>query len=302
MPLLRGAIPTPRHQLAASIPFQTRPGIPASWGVLPKTLQMWGNGEYGDCVTAEECAAIAAYSTMLGVPTVLIPDSACTSWARQHGYLNGADLTSVMQDMASDGISSGGVTYRDGHPTSVNYSDNANLSSAIYTGPVKVGIAANQLERAGAGSKMGWIGTGFHRDGNEDHCVGYWGFGTAQQLADLMHNTLGISVSLGNLAPGSPSYYLYTWKTVGIIDQQSTDNVVGEAWVRTPSVIPTPPWTVPTPTPTPTPTPPPGPSPSSGTLIIDLGSRTILAPGFTLVPSPGDSPLDLTPIPLPPDS
>ena len=51
---LRGAIPTPRHRLAAAHPHvPTRAALPAQVAYVPAKLSMWGNNQYGDCVTAE---------------------------------------------------------------------------------------------------------------------------------------------------------------------------------------------------------------------------------------------------------
>lgn len=294
MPFMRGLVPRHERNIHRSFGMAPFLGAPApdSFGVLPKSLQMWGNSTYGDCVTAEECASKAMYSVMRGAPELLIPDSVCVSWARSHGYLNGADLTSVMDDMAKDGITVNGQTYRDGAPQSVDWTNFSVLGPAIFQGPIKIAVSANQLEGAGAGNQNGWVLSGARRDLNTDHCVGLWGYGTAQQLADMMNKDYGISVSLGSLSPQTPSVYLYTWSTVGIVEHRSLVAITDEAYLRTPTTVPD--YPVPTPTPTPTPGPTPGPNPPlSGTFIIDLGSRTIAppGPGWTLVPVP------LTPTP-----
>jgi hypothetical protein len=43
------------------------------------------------------------------------------------------------------------------------------LQSAISMGPVKIGIAADQLDAAwqSTGGKTGWFATGFHPDSNK---------------------------------------------------------------------------------------------------------------------------------------
>jgi hypothetical protein len=42
-----------------------------------------------------------------------------------------------------------------------------------FQGPVKIGVAADQIENAWhtTGVRSGWFGTGFHADNDEDHCV-----------------------------------------------------------------------------------------------------------------------------------
>lgn len=282
---LRGALPSPKSRLASAVPHLAG-AAPDSFGVLPLKLQTWANDRFGDCVTAEECAAKAWFSTFRDQPELLIPDSVCVSWARQHGYLNGANLTDVMDSMSHDGIEVDGKLYKDGPAQSVNWTNFSALASAIFQGPVKIALAANQLQSAGAGQSMGWIGSGWRHDRNTDHCVGLWGYGTAQQLAEQMNKTLGMSVSLGYLAPQAPSVYLFTWGTVGIVEFQSMVNITDEAWLRTPTTVPDP--GVP-------PSPLPGPAPApvrSGTIVIDLGSNSVLAPAHTVIsptPTPGYS-------------
>ena len=260
MPFMRGALPSPKHKLAAAAPHLAGPA-PANFGVLPAKLTVLGNDRFGNCVTAEECAAKEMFSVFRGQPELIVPDDTCISWARQHGYLNGANLTDVMDSMIHDGITINGTLYKDGPYQSVDWTNYSVLSSAIYQGPVKIAVAAGQLESSGAGSKMGWVGVGWRRNKNTDHSVGLWGYGTAQELADLMNKTLNVSVSLGSLAPQTPSTYLYTWGTVGIAEFASMVNITDEAWLRTPTTVPD---SVP-PTPTPTPTPI-----RMGTVVIDL--------------------------------
>ncbi len=262
---LRGAIPSPRCRAFAANPHRAAP-VPDSWGVVPTKLTLWGNSDFGDCVSAEEAAAKAQYSTMCGLPETYISDAEVISWARSNGFLNGANLTDVMDAMAKSGMTANGQTYGDGPYQSVDWTNDAVLSSAIYQGPVKIGVAADQLSNAGAGDANGWWGTGFRKDGNEDHCVNLCGFGTAQSLADLMKVAVPSGVS-----PTARCYLLFTWGTIGIIDRPSMLAITGEAWLR----LPTTPGQLPVPPPTPVPTPtPPGPPPSpdilSGTSQIGV--------------------------------
>ena len=181
---LRGAIPSPRCKAFAAHPHKAA-AVPDSWGVIPTQLSIWGNSTYGDCVSAEEAAAKAQYSTMCGLAETFISDSEVVKWARSNGFLNGANLTDVMEAMAKSGMTANGQTYGDGAYQSVDWTNDAVLSSAIYQGPVKIGVAAGQLEGVVAGTN-GWWATGFTKDNNEDHCVNLCGFGTAQSLADLL--------------------------------------------------------------------------------------------------------------------
>lgn len=226
MPLMRGAIPTPRHKLAAAVPFVPVVAPPTSYLWLPVTLEMWGNNEYGDCVTAEEAFAKACYS-----PEILISNQEAITWASQHGVLNGAVLSDVLEMMESSGFQQSGYIYDDGTHNSVDWTDAGTLEAAIAQGPVKLGVAADQLEKAYTG-KNGWFATGFTTDTNEDHCTSACGYGSIQWLAQQLGVT--VPTTIDGTAPG---YGLFTWSTVGIIDVPSMLAITSEAWLRTPTTI-----------------------------------------------------------------
>jgi hypothetical protein len=262
--------------LCAAAPHQPLAEVPSSYGIVPAALSTWGNTRYGDCVSAEEAAAKAVWSVLAGCPELVIADSTLIAWARKHGFLNGADLTSVMDAMIKDGITGpDGKTYRDGPYSSVDWTDDAVLSSAIYSGPVKIGVAAGQLEDVVTPGTNGWLLTGAKTDQNLDHCVGLCGYGAVAELFGL----LKLPVPSGANA-SSRAYLLFTWGTIGVIDRSSLLAICGEAWLRIPT---TPEQPLPAPVPTPTPTP----TPSTGVITIDLASSTISAPsGWSLVPTP----------------
>jgi hypothetical protein len=198
---------------------------------------MWGNDKYGDCCSAEEAAAKAQFSLMNGGMTELfISEQEVIDWASSHNFLNGAYLTDVMEAMAQSGLTAGGQTYNDGPYQSVDWTNDATLSSAIYQGPVKIGVAANQLETAVPNPPVnGWIATGFSLDKNIDHCVNLCGFGSLQDLCGL----LGVSVPSG-IDPATRCYLLFTWSSIGIIDRASMMAITDEAWLRTPTTVPAP--------------------------------------------------------------
>ena len=179
-------MPSPRHKAFARPAHKARIGIPESFGVVPSELSYWGNQTYGDCVSAEE-AVKAVYSLMGGGGTELfITEQEVINWCRADLFLNGADLTSVMEQMASTGmVAQDGNTYTDGPYESVNWTDDATLSSAIYTGPVKIGVASSQLDNV-VGTTNGWFATGFSSDQNEDHCINLIGFGTIAELSAML--------------------------------------------------------------------------------------------------------------------
>jgi len=127
---------------------------------VPKRLSVWGNNQYGDCVTAESVFAIADYSTFIGMEEIFVTDTATIAWARSHGYLNGAMLLDVMLDMARDGIKDEKGTLRKaGKASTVDFSNEETLKSAIAQGPVSIAIDAGALP-SGAGNKSGWSAFG----------------------------------------------------------------------------------------------------------------------------------------------
>ena len=287
---LRGARPTPRHKLAAATPHHPVAGVPASFGVLPLTLNMFGNDTYGDCVTAEEAASKMAYSVWAGGTQLLITDQTAIGWAKSHGVLNGADLTDVLTWMQTDGMTAeDGKVYTDGPHQSVDWTNDTTLRSAIFTGPVKIGVAADQLEDAvnSTNGKSGWIASNFQHDGNEDHCTALWGFGTLAQLIAMMNAAYKLNLTApAGVDPTTLSYLFYTWQTVGIITQASLLNITGEAWLRTPTTpqapAPTPPTPAPVPVP-PTPVPvPPAPVPPAPVPPAPVGISGTFLTGASL--------------------
>ena len=229
LPARRGAIPTPRHMLAAAMPYGVTVGAPLNHLVVPAKLSMWANDVHGDCVTAEEAFAKACHS-----PEIFIPDRVVVQWASQHGVLEGAILHQVLQWMQTDGFKQKGHTYDDGPFYSVDWTNAATLASAISQGPVKIGIAADQVEtvwRKNQG-RTGWFATGFHADATEDHCVSLCGYGSIMWLAQQLkvQAPAGIDVT-------KPGYAMFTWDSVGIIDQPSMVAITHEAWLRTPTTV-----------------------------------------------------------------
>jgi hypothetical protein len=222
----RGAVASP-HAKWLQTPWHKSVGVtPDHFSMIPAQLSYWGNSQYGCCVSAEEAFAKACHT-----PEVFIPPATLINFAADHGWLNGAALTSVMDVMISEGIDVGGLNYRDGPYTAVNYTNDAALSNAIAQGPVKIGVAANQLENT-ATSTSGWVATGFYRDQRIDHCVSLCGFGSLAQCCQM----LGVPVPVksdGN----ARAYQLFTWNTIGVIDRASLVAITGEAWLRSPTTI-----------------------------------------------------------------
>ena len=145
----RGAIPTPRSALAAAVPYSAPVGAPPNFIVIPKQISMWGNDVHGNCVTAEEAFAKACNN-----PEIFISDDQVISWATKHDVLEGAYLPQVMTWMQDDGFPDGPLTYDDGSHYSVDWTNAGTLQSAIFQGPVKIGVAAAQVETAWEGTRQ----------------------------------------------------------------------------------------------------------------------------------------------------
>lgn len=225
--LARGARPSPRHRLAAATPHRAVVPTPESFLCTPAQLSIWGNDVNGDCVTAEEAFAKACQ------PHIFIPDETVIAWATMGGFLNGADLTTVMTAMEAKGFTENGSLYDDGPYTSVDWTNAAVLKNAIGTvGPVKIGVAADQLQNTVQTLANGWFATGYTQDTNEDHCVSLCGYGTMNWLA----KHLGVTVPAG-LDGTQQAYALFTWGTIGIIDVRSMIAITGEAWLRNPTSV-----------------------------------------------------------------
>lgn len=285
----RGAIPSPRHVLAAAIPYRNAKGPPpAYFFIFPRKLSMWLNDTYGDCVTAEEAFNKACAG-------IFIEDSTVLSWARGNGVLNGAELQPVIQQMQARGFSQDGNVYGDGAPLAVDYTNGPLLQAAIYQagqqgGCVKIGIAAGQLPSS-AGNQNGWFLTSNRQDSSEDHCVALPGYGTAQQFVTAMNAAFNLNLAVpSGVDPTMQGYALYTWKTIGFVSVQAMINMTGEAWLRNPSSVNTGTGTPdpdsvystvspppPPPPPPPAPPPPPGPPPPPP-LPAEMGAMVLSRP------------------------
>ena len=225
----RGAIPSPRSVLAAATPYAVLVGAPPDFITIPAYISWWGNDVHGDCVTAEEAFAKACNN-----PEILIPDNEVISWAARHGVLEGAVIAQVLQWMQNDGFQQGSLICDDGPYFSVNWTNSATLQSAIWKGPVKIGVAADQLETAwqSTGGQKGWFAVGFHADNNEDHCPSLCGYGTINWLAQQLH--VQVPAGIDGTRTG---YALFTWNSIGIIDEPSLLAITHEAWLRQPTTV-----------------------------------------------------------------
>lgn len=225
----RGAIASPKAVVNAAPRHVATLGAPPNVITVPGQISMWGNDVYGDCVTAEE-----AFAKSCNHPEIFVTDSEVETWATNHGVLNGAVISDVLQWMQTGGFSMGSNLYDDGPCSTVDWNNAANLQSAIANGPVKIGVAADQLENAwrSTSGRTGWFATGFQSDSNEDHCVSLCGYGTINWLAAQ----LNVPVPAG--VDGTKNgYALFTWNTIGIIDVPSMQAITHEAWLRQPTTV-----------------------------------------------------------------
>src|SRR4029077_16180813 len=196
--------------------------IPETVARVPSKLSMLGNDEFGDCVTSESCAAIEAYSVGLGLTEIVITDADAIAWARAHGDLNGAELLPVIQDMEADGVrDSTGVIRKAGTPSSVDYTNEATLQSAIAQGPVSIAIGSGDLP-SGAGNANGWWGL-TSGGAQNDHFVVLWESGRAEEL----FKAPGLPCPCP--CAGKTGYLLFTWSTIGFVTPSWILGTVQEA-------------------------------------------------------------------------
>jgi hypothetical protein len=232
---MRGAASTPRNVLARAAPYAPLLGAPPQLITIPKQTSEWGNVDHGpanpghgDCVTAEEAFAKACYQ-----PEIFISDSEVIDWATKHGVLEGAWPYQVLDWMLNDGFHQDGQIYDDGSRLAVDWTHSGVLTSAIAQGPVKIGVAANQLATVwGQRQSSGWFATGFHEDNAYDHCVSLCGYGTISWLAQALSVPVPSGVDGNKLG-----YALFTWGSIGVIDEPSMLAITNEAWLRNPTTV-----------------------------------------------------------------
>lgn len=283
-PRYRGLNPTPRPVLARIPRFLPKVQLAQLTIWFPQKLSPWNNLTMGCCVSSEEAFAKATAS-----PEIFITDATLLAWTDNNGFTNGATLPDVMDVMIKTGIIQGSSTYTDGPYSAVNFSDSYSLMAALSLGPVKLGVASDQLDNIVERSS-GWYGTGFLSDSSEDHCVSCCGIGSLAFLAQQIQKVYGVSVSFPagtNLS--AQGVAIFTWGTVGILDMPSLNAITSEAYIRTPTnlvngVNPNP---APNPIPDPVP-PPPAPVPLPPGLYSITGNVN-LTPATSEASSPSVS-------------
>ena len=290
-PFKLGLIPTPPEKLAQVERFQaeSRAEIPLAVAFYPK-LQMWGNNQYGDCVSAQEAFAKACCGVQL-------TDDELIAWAGQHNLLNGANLTDVMDLLKSSPFSVGSHNYGDGPYQSVDFTNEDAVVAAIAQNKAPLNIAIDHTALSSdAGNQMAWSSVNVQgKYTNYDHCVAIAGYGPAKILYPLY----GGQVPAG-MDPEKRVFPLFTWSTIGLVDLSFFQAATSEMYVRNPTTTtdgapgPDPivvPNLDPTPTPPPTPVPPtpapptPVPVPPSPGLklpvwVVAIGAAVGLIAGF----------------------
>jgi hypothetical protein len=220
-----GALPTPNHELAAARRFRASGAAPKSSISWPERIGPWGD----DSNWAEE-----AFAKACAEPRVLIPPDVVLSALRKCGSSNFAAF------MRTDGFQMDGKAYLDGPFYLVNWTDAEALNGAIANGPVKIGVASANLGSNSQGQVIagtsGWAIHDLPAGPPEDHWASLFGYGPLTTLVDLFgHN--GVNVKLPSSMPPGYCYAMFIWDSVGIIDAQSLMNITGEAWIRNPTTV-----------------------------------------------------------------
>ena len=225
-----GEFPTPNHEIAAAQPYRAGGAPPESFIAWPTEIRFWGNEKEGISSWAEE-----AFAKACAEPKVFIPTDVVLITSRECGSSNFAAF------MQTHGFQMDRKTYLDGPFNSVDWTNAAALNGAIANvGPVKIGVASANLASSPHGQvtpgTSGWAIYGLPADGAENHCASLCGYGPLGALVDLFQRH-GVNVNLPSGMPTGLCYAMFTWGSIGIIDRQSLMNITGEAWVRNPTTI-----------------------------------------------------------------
>jgi hypothetical protein len=214
-------VTNPSRDLAAA---RTPITAPATFIRKPQRISSWGNVDYGFggafysiCVAAEE-----AFAKACNDPEIFISDDYLIAWAKKHNLHNGASALGGIKNMQTDGFLHVEKLYSDGVAWPIDYEDSAALRSAIFEGPVKLGVAADELVKACRSNGLftnapqtGWFAVGSPKQTGElNHCVSLCGYGTLSWLA------LQLGVQVPNGIDGEQQgYAMFTWGSIGIVDE-----------------------------------------------------------------------------------
>ena len=225
-----GNFPSPNQELAVAHPYNVYGTAPESFIIWPIAPPSWINDKTNGSFWAEE-----AFAKACAYPQVFIPSDIILSTLQKCGSSNFAAF------MQKHGFQIDGKAYLDGDFNSVDWANAATLNFAIANvGPVKIGIAlanfASVSQSRITPETSGWATYGLPAGQSENHCASLCGYGHLTALIDLfaLH---GIRVNLPSGMPAGLCYAMFTGGSIGIIDWQSLMNITGEAWVRNPTTI-----------------------------------------------------------------
>jgi hypothetical protein len=230
-----GQFPTPNHEIAAAQPYRAGGAPPESFIAWPIGIGFWGNEKAGNSSWAEE-----AFAKACAEPKVFIPTDVVLIASRECGSSNFAAF------MQTHGFQMDRKAYLDGPFNSVNWTNATVLNCAIAdVGPVKIGVASASLVSGSQGQftpgkvtpgKSGWAIYGLPTGQPEDHCASLCGYGPLGALVGLFER-YGNNVNVPSDMPSGLCYAMFIRGSVGIVDNQSLMNITGEAWVRNPTTI-----------------------------------------------------------------
>jgi hypothetical protein len=225
-----GEFPTPNHELAAAPPYRAGGLAPESFLAWPIEIDFWGNERLSNSSWAEE-----AFAKACAEPKVFIPNDVVLRTARECGSSNFSEF------MQTHGFQMDGNAYLDGPFNSLNWTNTVALNSAIAAvGPVKIGVAAANLASGPHGQvtpgASGWAIYDLPTGQPENHWASLCGYGPLAALVGLFEQH-GVNVDVPSAMPKGLCYAMFTWGSIGIIDRQSLMNITGEAWVRNPTTI-----------------------------------------------------------------
>ena len=225
-----GEFPTPNHELAAAQPYKVSGATPESFITWPIGLGSWENEKVSSSSWAEEAFAKACAEPKVFIPTevVLFASRACGS----------SNFAAFMQ---THGFQMDHKAYLDGQFNSVDWTNEAALKDAIASvGPVKIGVTSANLASGPQGQvtpgTSGWAIYDLPTGQPESHCASLCGYGPLAALVDLFERH-DVHVNLPSGMPTEFCYAMFTWGSIGIVDRQSLMNITGEAWIRNPTTI-----------------------------------------------------------------
>jgi len=225
-----GDFPTPNAELASASPYEAAEAAPESFMAWPSRISFWGDEKQQYSIWAEE-----AFAKACAEPKVFIPSDVILSTARECGSSNFSEF------LQTHGFRAEGAAYVDGPFQSVDWTNPAALNGAIArVGPVKIGVASADFTVGSRGQvtpgTSGWAIFGLPAGKPERHCAGLCGYGPLRALVELFERH-GVNVGLPQGMPSGLCYAMFIWGSLGIIDWQSLMNITGEAWVRSPTTI-----------------------------------------------------------------